>query len=169
MTDRRALARLAIMAVVLLAGAFARPFFTRPLPGLPTASGRRQVLLLDVSASMRREGLWPALQARARSYLNETAPADRVAILAFDGSARWLVSFEQWAALPPSRRVADATARLAALGPGWGETDLGAALVAAAEAVADDRGAGGPVQSETVVLLGDLAEGARLGALRPAE
>jgi hypothetical protein len=158
------------VAVALLVGAFARPFFTRPLPGLPAASGRRSVLLLDVSASMRREGLWPALQARATAYLNETAPADRLAILVFDGSARWLVSFEHWSSLPASRRVADAGARLAALAPGWGETDLGAALVAAAEAVADDRGvAGGRVQSETVVLLGDLAEGARLGALGPAE
>ena len=59
--------RCAGLAVALLAGAFARPFFTRPLPGLPAASGRRSVLLLDVSASMRREGLWPALQARARA------------------------------------------------------------------------------------------------------
>ena len=157
------------LAVALLAGAFARPFFTRPLPGLPAASGQRSVLLLDVSASMRREGLWPALQARARALLDQTAPADRVAIVAFDGSARWLLGFEQWAALPPSKRAADAGARLAALAPGWGETDLGAALVAAAEAVADDRGVGGRVQSETVVLLGDLAEGARLGALGPAE
>ena len=158
------------LAVALLVGAFARPFFTRPLPGLPAASGRRSVLLLDVSASMRREGLWPALQARASAYLDQTTPADRLAILMFDGSARWLISFEQWSALPASKRVADAGARLAALAPGWGETDLGAALVAAAEAVADDRGAaGGRVQSETVVLLGDLAEGARLGALGPAE
>ena len=53
-----ALLALRCLAVALLAAAFARPFFTRPLPGVATASGRRLLILLDTSASMRREGLW---------------------------------------------------------------------------------------------------------------
>ena len=89
-------------------------------------------------------GCGAALQARARSYLNETAPADRAG---HHGVRR--IGRAGWSASSSGRRCRrpggwrTPTARLAALAPGWGETDLGAALVAAAEAVADDRGAAG--------------------------
>ncbi len=59
------------LCLALLACGFARPFFAKDntLPAAP-AAGRQLVLLLDTSASMRREGLWE--KARAVSFLAQT-------------------------------------------------------------------------------------------------
>ena len=167
---------LRVGAVALLAGAFARPFFTRAMPGLPAASGTRTLLLIDTSASMRREGLWPTALAVARDQVSRAGEgagagsSNRLAILTFDGRVTTVLSFEQWASAPAASRRALAETRLTALAPGWGATDLGAALVAAAEAVVDDQAAvGQPARMDSVILLSDLAEGARLTALGPAE
>jgi hypothetical protein len=162
------------LAVALLAVAFARPFLTRPLPALSPAGGRRVVLLLDTSASMRREGLWAEALARARRHLGRAAAGDRLAVLAFDGRVRPLLGFEAWAAAPAAERRALAEARLALAAPGWGATDVGAALVAAGEAVLDDEVAAGQAGAAAsgareVVLISDLPQGSRLAALQAAD
>jgi hypothetical protein len=59
-------------------------------------------------------------------------------------------------------------ARLAALEPSWAGTDLGRALIAAAEAIVDDEGAGGPAASRAVVV-SDLQQGSRLDALSASD
>ncbi len=154
--------------VVLLAGAFARPFFTRPLPVVAAPRGARWLVLLDTSASMRREGVWAEALARARAVVAEAgaggdAAGVRLGLMTFAQRAQLVLGFEE------ARGGDTAEARLAAVQPGWGATDLGVALVAAAEVVVDDRGPGGPVADETVVLISDLGAGARLGALGARE
>jgi hypothetical protein len=87
-----------------------------------------------------------------------------VALLAFDRRPRALMGFDDWAALRPEARVAAAARRLGAQAPGWEATDLGRALVAAAETIVDDEGEA-PSRSARVVLISDLQEGSRLDAL----
>src|SRR6187397_723860 len=55
------------LALALLALAFARPFLPRPASSLPLAegAGKRTVILLDTSASMRRENLWEDARRKA--------------------------------------------------------------------------------------------------------
>src|SRR5688572_3019282 len=113
------------LVVALLALAFARPFFTRPLPGLAVASGARRLILVDTSASMQRAGLSPAALARVRAQLAAAGPGDRLALMTFSDRARLVFGFEEWAAGPPDGRVGLAEARLATLRPGWGGGDLG--------------------------------------------
>src|SRR5208337_1726639 len=101
-TRRRKLEHIALLllrclGVLLLATGFARPFFPKDDASPPPAGeGRQTVVLLDTSASMRREGLWPKARAVARQYIEKASLADRVAVLTFDRQPRTLVSFAEW-------------------------------------------------------------------------
>ena len=159
-----ALLALRCLVFLLLAAAFARPFLARPVPALAVGTGERLVVLVDTSASMRRGGLWSAAQARARARLARAGSADRVALLTFDRRPRTVVGFDEWARQRPEERVVAAGRALAAEPPGWEATDLGRALMTAAEAIVDDEGESGS-SAARVVLVSDLQEGSRLDAL----
>src|SRR5580698_10518740 len=58
------------LCLVLLATGFARPFFTNNIvPPAPAMEGRQLILLVDTSASMRREGFWDHARSLAEKYL----------------------------------------------------------------------------------------------------
>jgi hypothetical protein len=155
------------LALVLLAAAFARPFFSGDitLPSAPSEA-RQVVLLVDTSASMRREGLWDKARAQAESYLDKAAPADRFAIMTFDRQPRTLVSFADWSSWTADQRAGLARQRLAAAHPGWMSTQLGLALTGAAEQMMSDSSAAIPAARREVVLISDLQEGAKLDGLQ---
>src|SRR5271154_5597356 len=95
------------LGVLLLAAGFARPFFPKSNASPPPAdAGRQTIVLLDTSASMRREGLWPKALALAERHLKEAALADRVAVMTFDQQPRTLVSFTEWSSWPVDQRAA---------------------------------------------------------------
>ena len=161
------------LVVCLLAFAFARPFLPKAAStDLPTGPGKRVVVLVDTSASMRREGLWADARAKAEAVVRAAAPEDTVAVFAFDREVRRLVTFEQWTAAAAGQRAELAVDALKKTSPGWNGTQLGQALVAAASALEDTRTdnaqqpARGPRQ---VVLISDLQEGSRLDALQAYE
>ncbi len=157
------------LALALLALGFSRPFLRQAPVDDPTAAQpKRIVVLVDTSASMRREGVWAAARSRAEAVLRRAGPADQVAVFPFDRKASALVSFEDWNRAAPGDRVALAVGRLAILAPSWEGTHLGNALVTAAEALAEDEGkiAPGPRQ---IVLVSDLQTGSRLDALQAYE
>lgn len=157
-------------ALALLALGFARPFLRQAPVDDPTAAQpKRIVVLLDTSASMRRDGVWAAARERAEAVLRRAGPADQVALYPFDRQATALVSFEDWNRTAPADRVAFAVGRLATLSPSWAGTQLGSALVTAAEALGeneDGKAAPGPRQ---IVLVSDLQSGSRLDALQAYE
>src|SRR5204862_8302991 len=69
----------------LLSLGFARPFFQKPMaPDPQSGAGKKIVLLVDTSASMRRQNLWSLALAKAEAVLNATSPFDQVAVLTFD-------------------------------------------------------------------------------------
>ena len=86
----------------------------------------------------------------------------------FDRQVAPVLSFEQWMRAGPGQRMALATAKLAALSPGWSATHLDQALIRAAETLAEAGGkqAFGPGQ---IVLLSDLQEGCRRESLQGYE
>jgi hypothetical protein len=157
------------VALALLAFGFARPFLQQSPVDDPTAARpKRIVVLVDTSASMRREGLWAAAVTRAQEVVGRAGPADQVAIYPFSQQATALVSFEDWQKTAPGDRAAFARGRLATLTPTWAGTRLGNALVTAAEALAETDGklAPGPRQ---IVVVSDLQAGSRLDALQAYE
>ncbi|WP_414661547.1 BatA domain-containing protein [Horticoccus sp. 23ND18S-11] len=157
-------------ALALLALGFARPFLKQaPIVDPTAAQPKRIVVLVDTSASMRRDGVWDAARDRVTEVLRRAGPADQVAVYPFNQRATALVSFEDWNRTAPGDRVAFATGRVAALAPTWASTHVGNALVTAAEALGeneDGKAAPGPRQ---VVLVSDLQAGSRLDALQAYE
>ncbi|MDB6131940.1 MAG: hypothetical protein JWM59_183 [Verrucomicrobiales bacterium] len=159
-------------ALVLLALAFARPFFRAPA-SQRNADGatKRSVLLVDVSASLRRAGLREASLAKAESVLAKAGPADSVAVLVFADGVRTLMDFSQWSAVPPESRVAQAMARLRETELTWEGTNLAEALSGAADLLRESasRIPGGDERTPEggeITVVTDLQEGSRLTGLQ---
>jgi len=159
------------LIVCLLALAFARPFLSKPVAAGKTQPGRRIVLLLDTSASMRRTGLWDRAIEEAKSVLAEVGPSDRACLMTFDQTAKTLLSFVQWDATDLPQRTPAAVGSLSQASPGWGSTNLGQALIAAAETIEDDEvsDSGQAPGLRQVVLISDLQQGGDLSALAAYE
>lgn len=155
------------LALCLLAFGFARPFLQRPAAADPqSGAGKKVVLLVDTSASMRRENLWPSAVARAEEVLGATSPADQVAVFTFDREVRSLVSFEQWSSFSLSERVALTAQRLKDVEPGWAGTHLGNAIVTAVEILLDADKQNQSGGARRIVVVTDLQEGSRLDGLQ---
>ncbi len=76
------------LALILIAGAFARPFIDGPAPPVVPGTGARDlVVLLDRSYSMGYEGRWDAAVKAAREALTGIAGADRATLVFFDERA----------------------------------------------------------------------------------
>ena len=159
--------------LLLLALGFARPFIPKPVEvnNDPNA-GRKIVVMVDASASMKREGAWADALERVEQVLSDVDRADRAALYAFDRTARRLLSFEQWAQGAEGQRAALARQQLASVTPSWSATRLGNALITAVEALeeadSDDSAAqwSGPRE---IVLISDLQTGADLDSLQAYE
>ena len=136
------------------------------LANQPADTGHKIIVLVDTSASMRREGLWPAALAKAGEALRQTAPGDQVAVFTFDNQAHALVTFAQWSAMKDGERAGLASARLAEVKPSWAATLLGHALTTAAEAFTEADKSGQIPASCQIVLITDLEEGSRLDGLQ---
>lgn len=152
------------LVLALLALAFARPFLERIMPGPTPGAGRRIVILVDTSASMRREKLWEEAKAKVEDHLRSTHPSDEVAILTFGRNVRTFFSFEEWKKTAPGERVGKAILALAALSPSWNATHLDAALLQAIEALdqADESLQG----KREIIVVSDMQEGATLDGLQ---
>jgi hypothetical protein len=87
-----ALLALRCLALLLLATAFARPFFRRGVEaGLGGAGAAREVVvLLDRSYSMDYADRWTRAQQAARRAVDGLRPGDRATVIAFDETAEAL-------------------------------------------------------------------------------
>jgi hypothetical protein len=157
------------LALLLLALGFARPFLTQTELNDPTAAQpKRIVVLLDRSASMRRDGIWTAAQERVEAVVRRAGPVDQLSILTFDRQAAPILTFDEWNQAAAGDRVALAMSRVKALTPGWAGTHLGNGLIGAAEALgeSESRAKPGPRQ---IFLVSDLQTGSRLDTLQAYE
>lgn len=165
---------LALRALVLglVALGFARPFVKADTSADAIAAPpARMILLLDTSASMRRDGLWEQARQRILNLVEAAEPADRVALLAFDRRPRTLLRWEDLDAMAPAERTARVRQTLESLEPGWAETRLDQALILAAELAAEDTGdaAAERIERREVVVVTDLQRGTELDALQAYE
>src|SRR5215831_15942590 len=67
--------------LLLIAAGFARPFLSKNLPMDSASGGQQIVLLIDTSASMRRNGVWEKARSVTERYLAKATPADQVAVM----------------------------------------------------------------------------------------
>jgi Mg-chelatase subunit ChlD len=158
------------LVLTLLAVGFARPFLLDASRSAKDGNlARQQVILLDTSASMQREGLWAEAKQKAEKLLGEAKPTDQFSLYAFDQQPHALLTFEQWRQAQDAERKAIAIQRVNDLKPGWRTTQLGLALTTAAEAM-EEEAARSELKRATIereiVVLTDLQEGAKVDGLQ---
>ncbi len=161
------------LVLCLLALGFARPFFARSIaPEIPARDQNVVAVLVDDSASMRRQDLWSQATARVKDVLQKFEPSDHVTLMLFDRTVRRLVDFDQWSAMRPEERADLSVQQLAARQPGWSDTHLGHALLAATESIEEFRShqTDQPVPPVgQVIVVSDFQEGAQLDGLQGYE
>ncbi|MEQ1826156.1 MAG: BatA domain-containing protein, partial [Pirellula sp.] len=158
---------LRVLAIALLAIAFARPYWNAAAETAKNPSGLRRLILLDSSASMRREGLWELAKARAEKILSQSNPTDILSVYTFDRSIKPLVSVEESEATASGQRLQLALTGLRSASPTWHTTDLGTALVNAADLLQADTDSNSDAASESseIVVVTDFQNGMQLDKL----
>jgi len=155
------------LALVLLALAFGRPFLESIRLPSEDESLVRAAILVDRSASMRREGLWDAAKAAAIEAAGRYGNGAEVALALFDEQFHLAADLPALAGLGPGAR-ATAVERLLAgetSQPSWLGTDLGAALTQAANLLLS-ADATRPADVREIVLIGDFQSGAKRDLLQ---
>jgi hypothetical protein len=110
---------LRILAIVLIAIAFARPFQRLSMLRPDTAGpGRRVAVLLDRSASMRRDGLREKLLSELQTVTADLQAEDVLSITQFSRGTERLVSAEEWQQTSMESRAALIARAAEALGAG---------------------------------------------------
>ena len=155
------------LALGLLAAAFSRPYWNVPAETDTNSVGLRRMILIDTSASMQRPGLWETAIARVEKIVEQSVPTDVLALYAFDRSLKPLVSVEEAIGTAPSQRQQLARAGLKSAKPTWMGTDLGSALVNAADLLqADsDASADSSTSASEIVIVTDFQNGMSLEKL----
>ena len=165
--DQWLLLLLRSLAILLLAFAFMRPYLRAQADlSLDDAPQRHVAVLIDRSASMKRDDLWQQAVAKAKSVIDGLEPTDELSLYTFDETLETLVTPENTAELDRSERREVARTKLEELSPTWSGSHLGAALLGVAErleAEDDLRQAHATLQ---IILIGDLQAGSQLDALQ---
>ena len=114
---------LRVTALVLLACAFARPYFSEPVAAL---NGAATIVLIDTSASLSAPARFDAARERAERVIREAPPTHAIGVMTFAQASELIA--------PLSQDRAGALAAVARVKPGAGATRYRAALRRAAEA-----------------------------------
>ncbi len=163
--DHLMLLALRLLAIVLIAVAFARPYFRRDSLLATALDSRQVVLLVDTSASMRRPGIWDKAVEQARQIIDHLGAHDRVAIYTIDTRWRGVVPLDDRNLLDPATTQGAARAGLAELQPTWRATRLAEGLMATADALNAQSISETAPQGE-IVLITDLHEDSGLEPLQ---
>jgi len=157
---------LRILAVSLIALAFSRPFQRIAVTQESAApAGRRIAILLDSSASMRRDGIAESLLLQFREQTAALQPADILSVSSFAQTTRTLLTADEWRQTDPASRTALLQRVEQQWQPDWTATHLDSAMLEAAEEVSRER-LGESSDAASVIVITDFQEGSRLDALR---
>jgi Aerotolerance regulator N-terminal/von Willebrand factor type A domain len=152
------------LAIGIIAFAFMRPFLRSAGSLLPIQPTRpATAILIDVSASMNRPGVWEQALQRAREALSRAGNPDQVGLYSFSDQVTPLVPLGEQQDSPGDERMNRIQAELARLRPGFQRTALGECLSTLSGMLA-----GTSLDKKTdkagkrIVLISDLQEGADL-------
>ena len=165
--DQWLLLLLRAIAIALLAFAFTRPYWNIPIDTNADRIGSQRMLLIDTSASMRRDGIWKAAVQRAEQIIRQSGPTDAISVYQFDSSLRPLVAIDFALKTPASQRQQQAIAALQGVAPTWFHTDLGLALLTAADLLQTDWDSSSDSNATTseIVVVTDFQNGSELARL----
>jgi hypothetical protein len=158
---------LRILALCLIGLAFARPFHnTGSSRSAVDATYQRTVLLVDCSASMRRDGIRDVVQQQMRDVVAALGERDQLCILRYSRSTSSLLSFDQWQGSSPELRQTLLDSAIAGCEPDWMETRTGYALLSASDEAARDDSQPASAVQRRIVLITDFQRGSQLDEIR---
>lgn len=153
----------------LLALAFARPLWRTAISGPEQPADELVAVLVDTSASLRRDGAWTDLMRQVKSQISRLPPTTTVGLFRFDDRWSAVADFAELKRLGIAERRELITSRLADLKPGWGGTNLGEALARCASALQESQTDRAVPAKLRIVLATDLQLGANLDGLNGFE
>ena len=154
------------LAVILIVAAFCRPLWRQSIADDVTGGQDHTVILLDTSASMKRNGLWEEAVTRLAAIVEDTDPLDSVQIMGFDNEVTVVVSDEDWKQLEPSQRPVMVSKRVDSLSPSWQATDLGNALSLAADHLEQAATSEAGRSRSQIIVISDMQAGSRWESLQ---
>jgi hypothetical protein len=154
----------------LLALAFARPMWRTATSEPEQAVDEELVaVLIDTSASLRRDGAWPDLMRQVNEHISKLPSTATIGLFQFDDRWSAVADFAELKRLEPGQRRELVKARLEDVKPGWGGTNLGEALVRTASALQETQTDRAIPAKLRIVLASDLQSGTNLDALNGFE
>ncbi len=158
---------LRILAVALITLAFARPF-QRLAIDKAAAAGRadRIAILVDASASMRRDGLREAVAAELQKVADTLNADDTLSVSIYSESMRRLITAEEWKTADPDSRLALIGRAIESWEPDWMATQTASALLQTAEEVSRETTVSDSINDRRVILITDFQQGSSLSELR---
>ena len=158
---------LRILALALIGLAFARPFQRLTIAkAAESGSADRIAVLIDASASMRRDGIRDSVLKEIDNVVASVNDEGTLSISVFSESTRSLLTAAEWRQTAPANRDALVTRVREAYAADWLSTQTATAMLATADEVAREEGAAGPDGERRVVLITDFQEGSQLDGLR---
>ncbi len=158
---------LRILAVVLIALAFARPFQRVAIDkAAATGSADRIAVLVDASASMRRDGLRESVAAELHKVADELDANDTLSISVYSDSMHKLITAEEWRTTDPGNRLSLIERAIESWEPDWMATLTANALLETADEVSREAAKSDAVNERRVILITDFQQGSSLDELR---
>ncbi len=158
---------LRMLAIALIALAFARPFQRLAIDKAAEASGDDRIaVLIDASASMRRDGLREAVAKELRQISASLQTNDTLSVAVYSESLRKLITAEEWQTTDPASRDGLIERAIENYEPDWLGTRTANALLESAEEVSRETSATDSRHERKVVLLTDFQQGSSLDELR---
>lgn len=161
---------LRILALVLIGLAFARPFLREVVPlELQDESQRSVTLLIDRSASMRRDGIYEQVQQTIREVTDDLGDQDLLSVVTYSNSSTTLISQTQWATATTDERQALVEGVLDSYEPDWMATNTGLAMRMAADELAQESKDRLNIRQRQLILVTDFQRGSDLDELKSGE
>lgn len=163
------------LAVLLLAAAFARPYWNTQSKSEDAQQANQRAILVDTSASMQREGIWPAVIEAIKTTAQSAQPFDKLALYAFDDHVRTLLAPEDLSASSPGARTQQLLAAMQSLEPSSRGTNLGLALTTVGDRLVrtEETDETPRVTATEIILISDFQSGSMIDRLEnyqwPAE
>lgn len=160
---------LRMLALILIGLAFARPFLREVIPSdVVTDSGDAVTILIDRSASMRRDGIRDSVIEAVNAVVADLGSTDLLSVVTFSNTSVRLVDFDTWATADSAERSVMIDDLLEAYEPDWMHTATGSAMLQASDDLAQEGGLFQGIQKRRLVLVTDFQRGSRLDELKSA-
>ena len=158
---------LRILSLALIIFAFTRPYLRESVSGdtRPEAAKRHVIVLLDRSASMRREGAFSRALIKVRELVSSLSEEDELEIITFDHKPHSVLKRETWSQTASDERVTLVESVMKALRPTWNHARLDEALRYSVECHS-----GLPeITQKEVIVISDFQEGTGVSGLQGYE